>query len=357
MHEQVSESENTAYPKLNSLSELLLSKGLKVCHQNIRSLLPKIDQVRALLESHKGISILGITESHLSNNVSDTEITIDGYKLYRKDRQSNHRGGGVLVYLADSLSALRREDLEKPELEAIWIERIQPHSKGILLGTFYRPPDGSDFLDAEFMSSFENVLEVANAEKKEVIIMGDLNCNFSPGARCQGETKKLKSILQSMNMTQVVNEPTRVTRESQTLIDIICTSQPQNITSVKVVKSALSDHAMTAFVRKLNSLKFKPRTIKCRNYNKYCPTGFNEDLSSVSWNNLSECQDVDNAWLNFKTCFLQVADSHAPQVEKKIRGRNTPWLSNEIKKVMAERNHFYRQARRTNTELHWSRYK
>ena len=64
-----------------------------------------------------------------------------------------------------------------------------------------------------------NVLEVANAEKKEVIIMGDLNCNFSPGSSwCQGETKKLKSILQSTNMTQVVNEPTRVTRESQTLI-------------------------------------------------------------------------------------------------------------------------------------------
>ena len=116
------------------------------------------------------------------------------------------------------------------------------------------------------MSSFENVLEVANAEKKEVIIMGDLNCNFSPGARCQGETKKLKSILQSMNMTQVVKEPTGVTRESQTLIEIICSSQPQNITSVmiKVVKSALSDHDVTAFVRKLNSLKFKPRTVKCR---------------------------------------------------------------------------------------------
>ena len=119
--EQVSESENTAYPKLKSLSELLLSKGLKVRHQNIRSLVPKTDQGRAFLESHKGISILGLTESHLSNNVSDTEyeITIDGYKLYRKDRQSNHRGGGVLVYLADSISALRREDLEKPELEAI----------------------------------------------------------------------------------------------------------------------------------------------------------------------------------------------------------------------------------------------
>ena len=44
--EEVTERDNTAYPKLKSLSELLLSKGLKVCHQNIRSLLPKMDQVR-----------------------------------------------------------------------------------------------------------------------------------------------------------------------------------------------------------------------------------------------------------------------------------------------------------------------
>lgn len=64
------------------------------------------------------------------------------------------------------------------------------------------------------MSSFENVLEVANAEMKDVIVMSDFNCNFLPGARCQGETRKLKSIFQSMNMTQVVNEPKRVTRES-----------------------------------------------------------------------------------------------------------------------------------------------
>lgn len=40
------------------------------------------------------------------------------------------------------------------------------------------------------MSSFENVLEVANAEMKEVIVIGYFNCNFLPGARCQGETKK-----------------------------------------------------------------------------------------------------------------------------------------------------------------------
>ena len=207
------------------------------------------------------------------------------------------------------------------------------------------------------MSSLENILEVANAEMKEVIVMGHLNCNFLPGARCQGETRKLKGILQSINMTQVVNEPTRVTRESQTLIYIVCTSQPQNITSVKVVNSTLSDHVMTAFVRKLNSMKFKPQTIKFRNYSKYCAARLNDELSSVSWDNVGECQDVSDPWLNFRTSFSRVVDNHAPQIEKKVRGRNTPWLSNTIEKVITERDHFCRKACRTNTELYCSRYK
>ena len=68
--------------------------------------------------------------------------------------------------------------------------------------------------------------------------------------------------------------------------------------------------------------------------------------------NLSECQDVNDAWLNFTTSFSHVADNLAPQIENKVHGRNTPWLSNKLKKVMAERDHFYHQARTTNTELH-----
>lgn len=83
------DNEEITYPKLEGLSELLQMKGLKVCHQNIRLLLPKIDEVRALIGSHKGIGILGVTESHLSKDISDSEIRLQGYKVYRKDRQCN----------------------------------------------------------------------------------------------------------------------------------------------------------------------------------------------------------------------------------------------------------------------------
>ena len=60
---------------------------------------------------------------------------------------------------------------------------------------------------------------------------------------------------------------------------------------------------------------------------------------------------------NFKTKFTEVTNKHAPLIEKKVRGRETPWLSNEIKQLMRERDYAHRKARKTNKELDWSAYR
>ena len=45
-----------------------------------------------------------------------------------------------------------------------------------------------------------------------------------------------------------------------------------------VVASSLSDHDMLIAVRKINACKLPPRTIECRNYAKYNPSAFCDDL-------------------------------------------------------------------------------
>ena len=152
-----SESNETFIPKLDGLTDLLKQKGLKLCHQNMRSLLPKIDELRIIFNTNKGMNVIGLSETHLGATISDSEIMIDGYKLYRRDRGNNSRAGGVVVYISESLPAIRRNDLERANIEGIWTEILQPHAKGILLGTIYRPPDGSDFLDANFMEALDEV--------------------------------------------------------------------------------------------------------------------------------------------------------------------------------------------------------
>jgi hypothetical protein len=43
------------------------------------------------------IDVIALTETWLSNRVQNDEILPIGYKLFRRDRQTGKRGGGVLL--------------------------------------------------------------------------------------------------------------------------------------------------------------------------------------------------------------------------------------------------------------------
>ena len=129
-----------------------------------------------LQETAKGIQIFGITETHLNKSIKDKEIKIDGYEIIRNDRKQGS-GGGVCVFVRNDMSWLRRTDLENDKIEAIWIEIFPQKSKSILICFLYRPPDTSSYLSKDFDPLFDDILTTANAENKEVIFAGDLNCN------------------------------------------------------------------------------------------------------------------------------------------------------------------------------------
>lgn len=57
------------------------------------------------------LDILGIAESHLSEDISDDEIAITGYKNGRRDRNDCRKGGGRVIYFAEYLNAYDRQDM------------------------------------------------------------------------------------------------------------------------------------------------------------------------------------------------------------------------------------------------------
>lgn len=77
-----------------------MGKGLYIIHVNIWSLLPKIDQLRAWLISNRP-SVITISETWLSSSISNSDISLDNYILYRADRGA--RGGGVATYVSSNL--------------------------------------------------------------------------------------------------------------------------------------------------------------------------------------------------------------------------------------------------------------
>lgn len=142
---------------------------LDIFHLNVRSIRNKFDQFLSLVSDY---DILCFTESHLDSNIMNDEISIDGFNtIFRKDR--NSYGGGVIIYLTDSLRAVRRLDLEPTNTECIWIEISDPTSN-IFLCCVYRPPNS----DKSFWEKLEWSIDKTQELSDKIIILGDLNVNF-----------------------------------------------------------------------------------------------------------------------------------------------------------------------------------
>ena len=310
-----------------------------------------MSELNILVSQCPNLHILAFTETWLNNNIADGEVSLLGYSIHRGDR-ADGLGGGIAVYVRDTLSVIRRSDLEIDfSGECMWLEILLPKAKGILFGTFYRPPSQSDFLD-----SFQEVLDCASAKNKEMLTTGDFNFDLLDTSRPKS-IRDLKGIFSSFNLAQLIDRATRITKDSATLLDLFATNFPRTITLAKVIPSTLSDHDMLLVVRKINANKLPPHTIECRNFSSYDQQVFCEDLNNCCWNDVLNEEDVNSAWLKWKELFLLVCNKHAPVRRKIMRGAKCPWLQVATKKLMNERDSVLRKARRTGSEVDWSRYR
>ncbi|CAB4019684.1 Hypothetical predicted protein [Paramuricea clavata] len=335
----------------NVLCTFMKKRGLKLFHQNVNGIMNKLDQIRLFL-CKKDVHIFGISESHTSASINDSELEVDGYVVERKDRNSAVYGG-VLCYIRDGISFQRRKDLEIDGVEAIWVEVFIVNSKSILICIVYKPPDSSLYLDKNFNSKFDNMLDIAINENKEVILAGDLNCDYLAPT----DHRELKDVFKVNGLKQLITTATRITAHSKTLIDLFFTTHEQHIADSIVYANSLSDHDLTGIIRKINLQKFKSCKIRKRDFSKYDKMSFRRELSVIDWNGEFCGYDLNHDWNIFKEKLSRTIDNHVPFVEKSIRGRVCPWLTRELKSMMISRDYYLKQARQTNQELHWSTYR
>ena len=99
-NEQDSEVMEGINEQLPEFFHFLANRGLKMFHQNIRGLDLHKTELEELVESFRGIDLLGLSETHL-NETTTEEVKFKGYNFEQKDRTSG-KGGGVSVYIKET---------------------------------------------------------------------------------------------------------------------------------------------------------------------------------------------------------------------------------------------------------------
>ena len=104
------------------------------------------------------------------------------------------------------------------ETETIIVEVIDPNSKPFAIIAAYRPPESNPDI---FFDNISNAIKALDHEKKEKKINCDLNCN-----RGHRATSILNSLSEIYQLEQLIDEPTRCTENTRTLINVSIQTVP-----------------------------------------------------------------------------------------------------------------------------------
>lgn len=110
-------------------------------------------------------------------------------------------------------------------VEQVWIKLVSAKIN-YCIGVVYRPPTSQIH---EFLETVEETLMYVIPICDEVIFSGDININLIDAE--SSNTRNFLSILDTFQLRQLINEPTRITANCASLIDVMVCSQGIRITS------------------------------------------------------------------------------------------------------------------------------
>ena len=332
------------------LNELKGLPGFKIGHLNIRSLTHKIDQLRLDLPS-SDFDVFTLTETWLNEETEERLTTIEGYQFARLNRREKlpngqtKKGGGVGIYYKNNLTVdtSSQEALNHSSniLELQWAIIDRPHSKKILIGTIYKPPEGNmneaiDIID-------QAMQQMPSIEKYETLLIGDFNTDYTKRIAA---TTSLKQFAASQELKQMINEPTRITQNTSTTIDLAFTNM-KFCTKTGTLNYNVSDHKPIYIIKK------KPRTNKStteywgRTYRNYDPTDLANTLTNNDRRKVLDEKDPNACWALLWEWMQEAADKHCPLIKINIRNKTAEYLTSELIELQHDRDYFVHKAEQT----------
>lgn len=325
------------------LGDLFLN-SFSITHVNIRSLPKNFDELSLLYENLKSkFDVISMSEVW---NVSNTELfSLPGYTLEVKCRKGNARGGGVGAYIRSCLK-YSLLNFEVVNAESLWLD-VSVSKKRTILGIIYRKPNTDVF---EFQNSLSTVLSHLKIDKVQCLLMGDFNINFLDSDQ---KVEQFKTTMECLALKQLITTPTRVTRDTSSLIDHAYTNYSSTKIHAGVIETDVSDHfpIFVIFEKcKAESRKLCTGSISFRSYKNYDEKKFNDDLAGARWDLVYKENDVNNAYTTFHDIFKEICDKHAPIITQRPKRKNNaqkPWITAGILKSIRKKQKLYSQYKKS----------
>jgi hypothetical protein len=232
-------------------------------------------------------SVLGLTETWLKSHFIDSLLSPSSgpYSVFRKDRSSQKKGGGVAFLIFKSLNpVLVHSSGDKAGYELLCVD-ISSSLISLRLILAYRPPNCDIPNTRNLCSAIADLSSISYP----IVLMGDFNLPhinwLSSPIKSTGDNKHdlFAALSRDLLLTQYVTSPTH----NSSILDLVFSNDDSVISSLALSAAiGSSDHCTVSF-----SFAFPSSptySIPKFNYNKADFDAMNREIYSVDWNLLFE---------------------------------------------------------------------
>ena len=321
--------------------------GLKTLVINFQSLKNKIPAFRHMVSDEQSDIIIG-TETWLNKDITNAELDLGEYEIFRKDRV-NRKGGGVLLAVKKDLKSEEIKVSNRDDTETVYC-KIKLNNNTLIVGSVYRPPNSNADVSHKITQQLH---EIHNQNKNALFwIAGDFNLPDvdwdTNSSHCTNPINtQVIDTMDTLGWKQIVKEKTH----KNNILDLFFTNNPGLITKNHTI-SGLGDHHAVVITSRIKPKRSKkpPRKIfiwkKCNleemrkdmeNYEKEFSSKFDKD------------QDVNEMWLDIKTNILTTMQKHVPS-KTTTRNFQKPWFNSKTKKITRKKKKWFKKMKQSKSE-------
>lgn len=319
--------------------------------QNCQSLTANFDEFSHFILDRQPV-IMCLTETHLTDQITDREIDVENYRIARVDSNSRSTGG-VMCYFRRDVKYTIIGNYSVPYAFWVLLCKATVSSKTFLLGVVYRSPSSPERVFLDFFSNFmgQHLVDQEN----DIIILGDYNINVN---KKETYSNQLKQLLQDNSLKQIVGENTHIScNGSESLIDLVVCNCSAIIDCQVLKTHSFNRHSLIRIdIGGNRDVDIRNKSITFREKLKNLDQ-FTLKLTSIFSGFDYREQDLSKKYDVFYQSLMSAIDELMPKKTIYTRVRYNPWINEEIIKELKIRDNALKRFRLTKDTNELENYK
>ena len=285
----------------------------------------KIDYLRGLIKTdYRKYLIIALTETWLKPFMADAQISIEGFTVFRADRDKRGRGG-ALLYIRDEIPVTSTCRFDDDTCQSVFCCCAL---NKLLIACVYKPCDASNKSFSNLITFLQECLDnTPEVGKYTLVVLGDFNFPDLWTTASQNSISKSESELTLTNfmdsnfLCQYIDIATRQTN----ILDLFLTNNDKLVCHLDSEKhEKLSDHNIInitlphkELIPLSNASSKYPKSPKLTGYRaldlqKADFNSIESELMTLDWNSLWENSNLESFPELFQKTVLNVCQKYSP---------------------------------------------